>query len=204
VFAIELDAGWNERMATLPGMFDEPRLIESGTVAAVAMRLFDESRRKDLPSALVVEGLMLELLGSLSRSSAGLAAGPAPIWMRMTEEILHARFRDPPSVSEIALTVGVHPVHLARAFRGRHGCSVSDYVCQLRIEAGCAAMSSKLSLSQIAIELGFCDQSHFTKAFHRLVGMTPARFRAAVAPPSNAASGRTESAGRVPRPSDGE
>lgn len=183
VFAIELDTGWNDRMATLSGLLEEPRVVESGAPAAVAMRLFDESRHNDSTSALVIEGLMLELLGSLVRSRAGVASRPAPAWMRITEEILHARFRDPPSVREMARLADVHPVHLARAFRARHGCSISKYVCRLRIEAACAALSwSARTLSEVALDVGFFDQSHFTKAFHRLIGTTPARFRAAVTP----------------------
>jgi AraC family transcriptional regulator len=183
VFAIELDAGWKERIAALSGMLEEPRVVEAGAPAAVAMRLFDESRRNDSVSALAVEGLMLELLSSLARSRTARVSAPAPAWMRATEETLHERFRDPPSVHEMASLAGVHPVHLARTFRGRYGCSISDYVCRLRVEAACAALSSsRRTLSEIAIEVGFFDQSHFTKAFHRVIGTTPARFRAAVAP----------------------
>jgi len=194
VFAIEMDSGWKDRMATLSGLFKEPRVVESGAPAAVAMRLFDESRRNDSPSALVIEGLMLELLGSLARSRAGIASAPAPTWMRTTEEMLHARFRNPPSVREMASHGGVHPVHLARAFRARHGCSISDYVSRLRIEAACAALSTSVrTLSDIALDVGFFDQSHFTKVFHRIIGTTPARFRAAVAPTLAAASDRSES-----------
>ncbi|TML09662.1 MAG: helix-turn-helix transcriptional regulator [Actinobacteria bacterium] len=35
-----------------------------------------------------------------------------------------------------------------------------------------------LPLAVLAVEAGFCDQSHFTRAFRRLYGVTPARFRA--------------------------
>jgi len=185
VFAIELDSGWRDRMASLSGLLDEPRVVTTGTPTSVAMRLFDESRRNDFSSALVIEGLMLELLGSLLRSRGGAASNRAPSWLGTTEELLHARFRDPPSVSEMAALAGVHPVHLARAFRSRHGCRISDYVSRLRIETACAAMSATArTLSDIAIDVGFFDQSHFTKAFHRVVGTTPARFRATVAPAS--------------------
>jgi AraC family transcriptional regulator len=189
VFAIEMDHTWHERLDLLADVLQEPRVVESGAPAAVAMRLYDESRRRDSPSALLIEGLMLELLGSLARFRAGIAVSPAPAWLRNTEEILHARFRQPPSIREMAALAEVHPVHLARAFRSRYGCSISEYVCRLRVEAACTAMSTtKRTLSDIAIDVGFFDQSHFTKAFHRIVGTTPARFRAAVTPALAAAS----------------
>lgn len=39
--------------------------------------------------------------------------------------------------------------------------------------------SSPLSLAEIALACGFADQSHFTRAFARLVGMTPGAWRRA-------------------------
>lgn len=198
VFAIELDTGWRDRMVMLSRLLEEPRVVEAGAPTAVAMRLFDESRRNDSSSELVIEGLMLELLGSLARSRAGIASAPAPSWLRTVEEILHARYCDPPSVREMATVADVHPVHLARTFRARHGCSIAEYVCRLRVEAACTALSSTVrSLSEIALDTGFFDQSHFTKAFHRVIGTTPARFRASVAPTVAAASVRSNSSAEM-------
>jgi AraC family transcriptional regulator len=181
VFAIELDGGWHDRTSSLASFLEEPRVVEAGAPAAAAMRLFDESRRSDLPSALLIEGLMLELLGSMARFSAGTTSSPAPAWMRTIEELLHARFRQPPTVREMARLVDIHPVHLARAFRARHGCNIAEYVCRLRVEAASTAMSKGArSLAEVALDVGFFDQSHFTRAFRRVIGTTPARFRAAV------------------------
>jgi AraC family transcriptional regulator len=183
VFAIELDAGWHDRTSALSGLLEEPRVVDAGAPAAAAMRLFDESRRSDAPSALVIEGLMLELLGTMARCKAGATSSPAPAWMRTIEDLLHARYREPPTVREMARLVDMHPVHLARAFRARHGCSIAEYVCRLRVEAASNAMSDGArSLADIAVDVGFFDQSHFTRAFRRIIGTTPARYRAAVAP----------------------
>ena len=184
VFAIEMDATWVDRTLPVGPALQQPRVVDVGPPTMLALRLCDESRRADASSALVVEGLMLELLGALGRFGDGLAASPAPSWLRRVEEILHDEFRQPPSVRDIASLVGVHAVHLARAFRARHGCSIAEYVCRLRIDEACRAMAGSAgTLSEIALDVGFFDQSHFTKAFRRTVGTTPARFRAAVAPP---------------------
>jgi AraC family transcriptional regulator len=86
-------------------------------------------------------------------------------------------------LSELAEAVGVHPIHLARTFRARHGVSVGEYGRRVRIEWAAAEIArGQTSLAAVATEAGFADQSHFTRLFKRYVGTTPARFRVAQAP----------------------
>src|SRR5437667_238344 len=75
--------------------------------------------------------------------------------------------------------IGVHPAHLARAFRARYGETLGEYVRRLRLEWAAGEMiATDKPLTFLAVEAGFCDQSHFTRAFKRQFGITPARFRA--------------------------
>jgi AraC family transcriptional regulator len=74
--------------------------------------------------------------------------------------------------------VGVHPAHLARVFRQQYGCTLGDYVRRLRVEFACRRMTTgDTPLVEIALAAGFADQSHFTKTFKSLVGITPAEFQ---------------------------
>src|SRR3546814_17031619 len=71
-------------------------------------------------------------------------------------------------------TAGVHPVHLAREFHRRFGCTVGHYIRQRRIEFACHRLTaSRDPLFEVAVEAGFSDQSHLTKPFRRLVGLPP-------------------------------
>jgi AraC family transcriptional regulator len=143
------------------------------------MRICDESRRLDSASALVIEGLMLELLGAVARWSSRLATHPAARWLAAVEETLREQYRAPPSLTRLAQAIGVHPVHIARAFRARHGCSAAGYVTKVRVEHACRLLATTAqSVSEIAVEVGFFDQSHFTRMFRRVMGTTPARYRA--------------------------
>jgi AraC family transcriptional regulator len=179
-FAIEFGPIWRERLARVGTALDEPHVRIGGPVSSAAVRLYDESRRHDDVASMVIEGLMLELLGLLSRAQQGRTVDTAPAWLRNAEDLLHAEFRAPPALSELATRVGVHPVHLSRVFRARHGCTVGDYIRRIRIEcASDALVMSERSVAEIAYETGFTDQSHFTKAFRRVTLTTPAKFRAA-------------------------
>jgi AraC family transcriptional regulator len=98
----------------------------------------------------------------------------------VVEEILRDQFRAPPSLTALAPIVGVHALHIGRAFRARHGFTVAEYVARVRVEHASRLLAhTRRSVAEIAAEVGFCDQIHLTKAFHRIIGTTPARYRAA-------------------------
>ena len=74
--------------------------------------------------------------------------------------------------------VGVHPVHLARAFRQTYDTTFAGYIRELRVEyARNELATSAMPLSVIAAAAGFCDQSHFCRSFRRATGLSPAEYR---------------------------
>jgi AraC family transcriptional regulator len=67
---------------------------------------------------------------------------------------------------------------LTRGFRTSRGCSISDHLVELRIEAAKRRLaSSQESIKTIAAAVGFASQSSFTFAFRRETGSTPNEFR---------------------------
>lgn len=54
------------------------------------------------------------------------------------------------------------------------GVTPHQYILQRRIEkAKYLLQQGKLSIAEVAATVGFCDQSHFTRYFKRIVGVTP-------------------------------
>ncbi len=101
-----------------------------------------------------------------------------PRWIKQARDIIHEQFSTPLSLDGIAREVGVHPVHLARAFRNFYRCSVGEYLRSVRIEDACRKMTdTSTPLIEIALTAGFYDQSHFNRIFKRFKGMTPAKYR---------------------------
>jgi AraC-like DNA-binding protein len=67
-------------------------------------------------------------------------------------------------------------------FRREFGCSVGEYVRLRRLEEAARLLrTGTLALAAIAQVAGFADQSHFSNAFRRRFGLTPAQFRRLVA-----------------------
>jgi AraC family transcriptional regulator len=185
IFRVEFSDEWRGRTQDYLPAFDEPAESSGGLLAFLAMRLYGEIGRRDQWSALAIDGLTLEIVAELGRMAERLKQASRPHWVEEVREILSSRFTEPPSLSELAESVGVHPVHLAREFRKRFGCATGDYVRRLRIEQACAALTaSDAPITEIALAAGFYDQSHFSNTFKKITGMTPAAWRAAASCPN--------------------
>jgi AraC family transcriptional regulator len=154
----------------------ERREITAPAAVTVGRRIACEIEAPDASSALAVEGLVLQLLALGERESTTPARRGAA-WLSNVVELLCERTPQAPSLGELAAEAGVHPGHLARAFRQAFGVTVCEYSRSLRLDWAAAQLEGDASLAQVALEAGFADQSHFTRAFRRYVGVTPGRYR---------------------------
>ena len=83
-------------------------------------------------------------------------------------------------IKQLARLVGLSASHFCRAFKCSFGTSPRDYVLRRRIEVAQALMlTTPAPLSSIAVSCGMCDQQHFTRSFHRIVGEPPSSWRRA-------------------------
>jgi len=143
----------------------------------LAWALLMECVRWNSSSQLKAESLCLELLAETSDSSQPSHRSP-PSWLFAACELIRDCPEKTPRVRDVAKRVGVHAVHLARAFRMFVGCTPGDLLRVRRLELAAAAlMKSEDSLVEIAFASGFSDQAQFTKAFHRIYGVTPGAYR---------------------------
>lgn len=88
-----------------------------------------------------------------------------------------------PLLGDMGPLVGVSPSHFARKFRLSTGLSLHRFVNVRRIQASFPLLrASETPLARVAIDLGFSSQSHFTRLFSELTGMTPAKYRKQIKP----------------------
>ena len=180
LFSFQISQHVLERARDYSIALDDSAVFRGGALAQLALRLYGEYRRMDEVSPLSIEGLALEIMAEASRHSirTGEQRRPEPRWLRQAVEILHAQFSETPTLSAVAQSVGVHPVHLARTFRQRYRCTVGGYVRRLRVESASRALStSDTPLAEVALLAGFSSQSHLSTAFKLYTGMTPAEYR---------------------------
>jgi len=175
IFRMEIDDAWLMRLRDSDAHLDRPVESHGGPLSAIASRIFSEFHARDSVSSLMIEGLALEFATFAARDGD---QGLAPAWLRRTVEYLRDRMLEEIHLDDVASLAGVHPAHLSRVFRKHYRCSVGQYVRRLRIDLGARELAeSQQSIAEIATRLGFADQSHFSRVFVKLIGLTPARYR---------------------------
>jgi AraC family transcriptional regulator len=174
-FIVEVQQRWMDAIRSY-GVVDHLAELHAGDATWLGMRLYNEYRERQATSALVVESLLYELCSHIPGMQIDDAAEPP--WLRDVLATIQQRFTDRLELAALASDVNVHPTHLARAFRQRFGRPVGDYVAGLRIQYVCRRLAdSRTSLGEIAADAGFSDQSHLTRVFKSLTGITPAVYR---------------------------
>ncbi len=164
--------GRDDHAALLP---DRPLSIASSDLVAIGRRAYHELTDDDGLATLALEAYALEFLVALRRHRDDRVI---PAWLRRTHDSLAENFARRPSIAALAANAGVHPAHLCRAFRHHYRCTVSEHVRRLRItRADRYLTATDLPLADIALAVGYSDQSHFSSAFRRERGMSPRAFR---------------------------
>jgi len=91
-----------------------------------------------------------------------------------TKALLLRRFGEPLSLDEVAGAVGASPFHLARLFRRHTGFSLHGYRTRMRLMRALDCLeAARGAMTDLALDLGFSSQSHFTDVFRRAFGVPP-------------------------------
>ena len=88
------------------------------------------------------------------------------------------RYAENLSLRDVARAAHRNGATLRKLFRDQLGMTLTEYVNKVRVEASEELLKNpNLSLAQIAVQVGFYDQSHFGKVFRNLTGYTPGAYR---------------------------
>jgi AraC family transcriptional regulator len=115
--------------------------------------------------------LRLFLLGGNNQT-----ARAAPSWV----DVIHRRLCDDATVrvSTLAQEVGKHPSWFGAAYRKATGEAPMETAARFRVERAAHALrETNHSCAYIALESGFCDQSHMNRTFRRVLGRAPSEVR---------------------------
>jgi AraC-like DNA-binding protein len=98
--------------------------------------------------------------------------------LRRVHDYIDAHLSDSIELVELAAIAGLSIFHFARQFKHSAGVTPHHYLVSRRVERAKELLAgANLSLSEIAFASGFADQSHLTRHFRQIVGMTPGQFR---------------------------
>lgn len=105
---------------------------------------------------------------SVSRKDRGVAG--------QLRELLDARVQPGISLTEAGRLLHSHPTHLVRAFSREFGMPPHLYLTGRRVELARRHLLAGLPPAEVAVLAGFYDQSHLTRHFRRMLGVSPARY----------------------------
>jgi AraC-like DNA-binding protein len=131
-----------------------------------------------------IESLVLALythlltVHAIDAAPVPMKGGLAPWQQRRAEELLCADLTRSVRIADVANHCKLSVSHFGRAFRSCEGISPHQWLIRRRVEEAKRLLAEgNAPLAQIAIDCGFADQSHFTRAFSRLAGTAPGVWR---------------------------
>lgn len=135
------------------------------------------------------EGAMLTVLAAIVRRFAGArvpeaasgAAAGSTGRLELYDSLIAADLGTPFRLSALADAARVTRFQVIRDFKRATGMTPGRYVRDRRVRRACELIGAGLPLAAIAADSGFADQSHMTRAFKTVKGVTPAAYRQAVA-----------------------
>ena len=152
--------------------------LKSGSLSLLFTRLYREIREQDEFSELTIKGLMLEIAAEMFRKLDRRNTSSPPLWLLNVKELIDGSGSERVAIKDLAIAANRHPTHLVNAFRDHFSMTIGDYVRIRRIEKSITKLcGSNMPISEIALEAGFYDQSHFSRVFKKTMGVTPSAYR---------------------------
>ncbi|MEZ4862611.1 MAG: AraC family transcriptional regulator [Caldilineaceae bacterium] len=176
---LEVTAQLKGRTADYP-FFPAPVIVDP----VLAQQMANVHRHLEQSSSVLErQSLWTALLAQLIVRHADarpLAQTPQP--QTLDALLIHARdyladhYAADLTLPELAAHVHLSPFHLLRSFKATFGLTPHAYVIQRRIHRAKALLLAGAPLADVALQVGFTDQSHFTRHFKRIVGVPPGHY----------------------------
>ena len=162
--------------------------VNDVTIASLGSLVLPALSHPDQANPLFVDHVMLALgmhiaqtYGGMRPVSRPVRGGLAPWQERRAREILLANIKRGVALKEVARECGLSVGHFSHAFRRTLGVAPHKWLIEQRVVLSKDKLRDDgLSLSDVAMECGFSDQSHLTRVFRQTVGVTPGAWRRAL------------------------
>ena len=163
---------------------DDEEVLHTGAAKLGIVELFFNRQR--LPDWFTTNkmpvfgrnGSVIGIMGIARRHPNREAFGMDSAGIGRVVDHLRRHFRSRIKINDLIKTSGMSSRQLHRKFLNIFSTTPLQFLNKTRVEAACDDLLEKdKSISEIALETGFYDQSSFTQHFRKHVGMTPARYR---------------------------
>ena len=152
-------------------------LLRRGQALAESEPLLEEAHQEVMRAHLLLGNRPAALATYRALRAEGAAGEPEPgLLLRINQ--MAQRSGAPPSIKELARTLGISPSHLRARFRASCGVSIGRHLRRLRLEQACGHLRlGPQRVSEIAELCGFSSIYSFSRAFRVTYGVSPLAFR---------------------------
>ncbi|NBA84170.1 helix-turn-helix domain-containing protein [Emticicia sp. CRIBPO] len=176
-FHIELDQNWYRSFDFNADAVQGSVKLVHPQVKILMYNIFRETKLNDTSKQLAINTLLIDIFSRIVNTPSASHRNP-PGWVNKLKETLHDSPTEEWSLHALALYLDIHPVHLSRDFTKYFNCNLGEYLRNIKIQRSLAMLSDKeLSLTDIALECGFSDQSHFIRCFKASNHINPSHYR---------------------------
>jgi AraC family transcriptional regulator len=138
------------------------------------LRMYKELIENDQFSDVSIQLLLLSTISKPVREDRYHNLG----WIKALSEVLHDEWTTFHNLDDLSVILNVHPVTISKYFTKNFGCTLGEYMRKIKIEKSLSLIQNKSqSLTEIALECGFADQSHFIRNFKKFTGQLPKEFQ---------------------------
>jgi AraC-like DNA-binding protein len=189
------DLGWSQKIFYLPERLIRHVLEDSGTAAMgtldfkspfqsneyvarglkVLWNLLEDSYSSSLDIEEHLVGFLPRLITQTSKLNAPMQK-PVPPKFRSARDFIHAHFAGSVQLDTLAIIAGCSKTALIEGFKVHFGLPPNRYLIQVRIDEARRLLRQDLNIADVAAAVGFADQSHLTRHFKAILGVTPARY----------------------------
>ncbi|MFO7445700.1 MAG: AraC family transcriptional regulator [Ignavibacteriaceae bacterium] len=176
-FHAEVNNNWLNKFGLTSLITTGNSRLENPQTRSAFNRIYRELKICDSTTQIAVEGLLLQVFADMVRYKNELRSS-VPGWVNKVREILHDNNDKKMTLSLLSKEAGIHPVHLSRGFSKYFNSTFGDYLRKIKLDKSVGLLAdSTLTLTQIAHQCGFSDQSHFIRLFKSVNGITPNQYR---------------------------
>ncbi len=175
-FHLEIEKNWFKANNIDLHLLEGSRLIENPEMHFLFAKLYHEFNVSDAYSKVAIEALLLQICEVLG-TEKDVNNQNAPDWIFKLKELLHYDVSDL-NLQYLSEQIGIHPVHISRAAPKYFATNLGAYLRQLKLKKAIPLLlDPNYSLTQIAHQSGFSDQSHFNRVFKSYFNMNPSHYR---------------------------
>lgn len=175
-FHLEFEKSWLEKSGVSLNLLEGSQRIDHPQVHFLFAKLYREFILSDQYSEVSVEQILVQICDSLSQLKS-IYSLKCPTWIDHLKELLHYDTTDL-SLEYLSNQLNVHPVHISRTASKFLSISLGEYIRQNKLKRALPLlMEGSQSLTEVAYQVGFSDQSHFNRVFKTYFKTNPSTYR---------------------------